>query len=103
MVDLSKAATRNDIVEEISSLLERPLQEELFTTHKHSLEDDEEFAIGEIAPKDSITDTSLSNRQTIIQALGPTPIEVDELSTDGRGGAKSSDDRDGHRRAGGTP
>jgi DNA processing protein len=68
-----------DIVEEISSLLEYPLQEGLFRSGKHSLKDDEKPGINNNTPKHSITDTSLSNRQAIIEALGPTPVGVDEL------------------------
>ena len=73
------ASQPSDIVEEIADLLDRPLQHELFAKNKYSLEDDQIPHENNMEPETVITDTSMSNRHKIIQALGPTPVEVDEL------------------------
>ena len=78
------ASEAADIVEEISLQLDNPLQSELFKSKKHSLEDSDsdENARSEDdnnSPADIVTDTLMANRQKIIQALGPTPVEIDEI------------------------
>ncbi len=73
------ATNPNDIIEEISHLLEKPLQEELFGSDKNLLKDDELPDGSDIVPDKVITDTSRLNRHRIIEALGPTPVGVDEL------------------------
>ena len=73
------ASEPKDIIEEISQLLDRPLQDELFKSGNFSLEDNDGIEGDQIAQKNIVTDTSPHNRQKIMEALGPTAIEVDEL------------------------
>ncbi|MCF6321001.1 MAG: DNA-processing protein DprA [Rhizobiaceae bacterium] len=66
-----------DIVEAISPLLDEHAHGAAFETKKHSLEDGEAVDKEDFSPSEIITDTN--HRQLIMQALGPTPTDVDEL------------------------
>ena len=73
------ASQPSDIIEEITHLLEKPIQDELFGPEDNLLEDDDEDQNGDITPDKVITDTTSANRHKIIEALGPTPVGIDEL------------------------
>lgn len=73
------ATEPNDIVEAITPLLDEDHNQDLFDTGSYSLEDNEVDEARNYQPKQSITDTSQSHRDIIIQALGPTPVDIDEL------------------------
>jgi len=71
------ASDASDIVEAISPLLNEQGRDALFKSKKYSLEDGGDNIEEDFSPDNIITDTD--HRQLILQALGPTPIEVDEL------------------------
>ncbi|MCP4185565.1 MAG: DNA-protecting protein DprA [Hyphomicrobiales bacterium] len=73
------ATDPSDISDEIDRLLEKPIQTNLFGTDKFSLEDNDPFESENNDTPDIITDTSNNNRNSIIEALGSAPIEIDEL------------------------
>jgi len=73
------ATEPSDISDEIDRLLEKPIQANRFGTDKFSLEDNDDVENENDTSPDIVTDTSNNNRSAIIQALGTTPIEIDEL------------------------
>ncbi len=72
------AADPTDVIEAINPLLNSTIKDDLFSSNPNFLNDDEGEA-NIISPTDIITNTSQSHREKIIQALGPTPINLDEL------------------------
>ncbi len=68
-----------DIIEEITSLLERPIQIQSPNPKNYSLEDNNREESNNSAPDKFPTEISMNNRKIILEALGPTPVEVDEL------------------------
>ena len=68
----------DDIVEALTPLLNSRDQNDKFESGNFALEDSDQQSEIE-QPGDIITDTTQSRRQQILQALGPTPVDIDEL------------------------
>ena len=72
------ASDPTDIIEAINPLLDSAVRDDLFSPMPNYLKDEEAHDEA-FSPNDIVTDTSQTHRNKVIQALGPAPIDVDEL------------------------
>lgn len=72
------ASSHEDVVEAITPLINASAPD-LFGQDSYSLEDSQNDDDVGFNREQLITDTTTSRRDKIVQALGPTPVEIDEL------------------------
>lgn len=73
------ASAPEDIIELVTPLLGQPANNDMFSRKPTGLKDSDDDNITNISADHVLTDTSTDYRQKIIEALGPTPIEIDDL------------------------
>ncbi len=73
------ASEPDDIVEAIQPLINSDQARDLFSGNDYLLKDSDLDEDNNYNPGHSITDTTQSHRDRVLQALGPTPVEIDEI------------------------
>lgn len=73
------ATQPSDIIEEITPLLSQKINTGLYNPSQSILEDSHQPSSATLSPEGNISETTQSHRELIIEALGPTPVDIDEL------------------------